>query len=156
MKKATFSLLLFAIVLFACKKESTTPTKSPVEYLKAHKWAAVSLTINPASDWYETGTKITDILGANDACEKDNILGFSSDSSYFFLGGTLKCSTNETDTVETGKYSISKDLKYFARDYFKEPALIKELSDTKAVFETTFIDTRDHLQYVITETYKAK
>ena len=156
MKKATLSLLLLAIVIFACKKESTTSTKTPVEYLKAHKWAGVSVTINPANDWFKNGKKITDIYAASEECGKDDIIGFSSDTTFYSLGGALKCDSYEKDTLEKDKYFISSDLKYITRDYFFVPSLIKEISDTKVVFETTFINPDDKIQYVLTETYKAK
>lgn len=156
MKTTLFSFLALAIIILACKKESTTPSRTPVEYLKAHKWGVLSMTIDPANDWYQNGTKITDILAPLDACEKDNILGFSSDTTCFFLGGAVKCKTNEKDTLKTEKYSISADSKYFEREGYNTSALIKEISDNKFVLETTFIDKNDNLQYVVTEIYQAK
>lgn len=154
MKKALFSLFALAIIVMACKKEDSA-TKTPGEYLTAHKWATVSITISPANDWYQTGTKITDLFTPLDNCDKDNQLGFDADSTYYTLTETNKCSVGESDKIANGKYSISKDQKYITRPDLTVPSLIKEISDSKAVFETTYTD-KDNLQYVITETYQAK
>ncbi len=154
MKKALLSLFALAIVIMACKKEDSV-TKTPGEYLKAHTWATISMTINPANDWYQTGNKITDLYAALDECEKDNRLEFDADSTYETLTEAIKCQVGEADKIKNGSYSISKDQKYITRPDFTVPSLIKEISDSKAVFETTFTD-KDKVQYVITETYMAK
>ena len=154
MKKSLFSLFALAIIILACKKENIT-TKTSGEYLTGHKWATGSITINPANDWYHTGTKITDLFSPLDNCDKDNQFEFDADSTYYTLTGTYKCQTGEVDKISNGKYSISKDQKYITRPDLTVPSLIKEISDTKVVFETTFTDT-DHLQYTLTETYQAK
>ncbi len=45
MKKSLFSLFALAIIVLACKKESTT-AKPAGEYLTAHKWATVAYSGN--------------------------------------------------------------------------------------------------------------
>jgi len=154
MKRLLFGLLALAAVTLACKKESSD-TKPAVDYLKAHKWLAVSNTISPANDWYATGTKITDLLAPLSDCEKDNLLVFDTDTTYYTLTSTLKCDADEQEKERFDDYYITTDQKYIHRSELTVPALIKEISDTKLVLETSFKD-KDNVTYVLTETYQAK
>lgn len=154
MKKVVVSLFIVAMAILSCKKDNTV-AKSPAEYLLAHKWAMVSATINPAYDWYATGSKITDIFAPKGECIKDDLMVFNKDSSYFVLTGAVKCETYQKDTTDRGTYSISKDFKNLTRSEFDTPSLIKEISDTRVVFETSFIG-KDKATYVLTETLQAK
>lgn len=107
MKKVLISLLVVAIAILSCKKDNTV-AKSPAEYLVAHKWTLVSATLNPAYDWFDTGTKITNITAHVGNCIKDDLMVFNKDSSYFVLTGAVKCGTYQKDTTDMGTYSVPK------------------------------------------------
>lgn len=147
-------LSLGFIALFgACKKDSDD-SKPAGDYLKAHKWATVSIKINPAYDWFGEGSKITDIFAILDDCDKDDLLEFAADGSYYTYYNTNKCSENEPEKSLDGKYTLSTDQKQITRDELEYPATIKEISDSKLVLETYY--TEDNVKYTLTETYKAQ
>ena len=154
MKKPLICLIMLAVVALACKKESSD-TKPAADYLKAHKWLTVSNTISPANDWYQTGTKITDLLAPLGDCEKDNLLVFDTDTTCYTLTSTLKCDADEQEKERFDDYYITTDQKYIHRSELTVPALIKEISDTKLVLETSFKD-KDGVTYTITEVFQAK
>lgn len=146
-------MLTMAVVIFACKKDEKE-TKTVEEYLTGHQWKTVAITINPSMDWFNTGNKITDIFTELDACYKDDLTVFDKNGTFFLLKGSVKCEEDEGDREELGTYSISADQKQITREEYVEPAVIKEISDSRLVLETTGID--DNVQYVFTETYQAQ
>lgn len=153
MKKLLFSVLTMAVVVFACKKDEKE-TKTVAEYLTGHQWRTVSVTINPAYDWYRTGTKITDLFAPLNDCYKDDLLVFDDDGTFYLLNGSVKCEGDEAEREDQGEYTLSADQKQLIREEYVVPAVIKEISDSRLVLESTLIE--NNVQYSYTETYKAE
>jgi hypothetical protein len=154
MKKLFLSLLALSVIVTGCKKDDDGETKPAIEYLTAHNWEYVSITISPAYDWFHTGTEITDILAPLDDCDKDDLTEFNSDGNYYILFSEIKCYEDEPERDEEGEYSVSEDGKQLTREEFTADSVIKEISDTKLVLETSF--TENSVKYTFTEVYIAK
>lgn len=153
MKKLLLSLVALSIIVISCKKDDEDK-KPAIEYLTAHNWGYVSITISPAYDWFHTGTEITDILAPLEDCEKDDLTEFNSDGNYYILSSGTKCYEEEIERDVEGTYSVSEDGKQLIREEFNTPSVIKEISDSKLVLETSF--TENSVKYTFTEVYNAK
>lgn len=153
MKKLLLSLVALSIIVISCKKDDEDK-KPAIEYLTAHQWEYVSITMSPAYDWFHTGTEITDILSPLDDCDKDDLTEFSTDGNYYILSSEIKCYEDETERNEEGTYSVSADGKQLIREDFITASIIKEISDSRLVLETSF--TENSVKYTFTEVYNAK
>lgn len=154
MKKLFLSLLALSILVTGCKKDDDGETKPAIEYLTAHNWEFVSITISPAYDWFHTGTEITDILAPLDDCDKDNLTEFNSDGNYYMVFSGIICSEDEPERDLEGEYSVSEDGKQLTREEYIAASIIKEISDTKLMLETSF--TENSVKYTLKEVYNAK
>lgn len=84
------SLAIFSLLLIQCKKdEPAPPPKTPTE-LMIGSWVLTGDNINPAYD-VGTGSPVSDVFPYYDACEKDDITIFKTNSEGEFNAGPTKC-----------------------------------------------------------------
>ncbi len=121
------NLLKFVTVLFvsmslvsSCKKDDTTPSKTPSELLKDGTWKLTNITLAGVS-YIET-------------CEKDDTFVFGETKATRNEGAT-KCNPSDPQSEELA-YTLSADGKKLTLD--GEEATVKELTASKLVFDATF------------------
>ena len=83
------SLAAFAFLLMQCSKDEAPP-KTPSE-LMVGSWQMTAYTYSPAYDYFGNGTMITDAFTLYEACEKDDITIFKTNSEGEFNEGGNKC-----------------------------------------------------------------
>ena len=71
------SAVLFVIIFYACKKDSTPP-KSTVDILRSHHWTEASAIYDPPYDVFDNGTLVADLLAQFPECMRDNLYIFDS------------------------------------------------------------------------------
>lgn len=150
MKKITL-LATTIIILIGCTKESEKPIeKSKTDLLTQEKWYYKAATVNPAFDWFNTGTKITDIYAQPQAtCVIDNILTFYKDGRFEEDNGVIKCIASVPQ--------IQKDFWYFTnqeKDIVIEgsQANIVQLDATTLILKR--VEVRSSISYTTLFTFK--
>jgi hypothetical protein len=103
MKKISVYLMVImvGVVMFGCKKDSTTISKDDI----IGKWMMTAMTVSPAMDG------VTDIFSTWDACEKDDLTIFSADGTVINDAGATKCDPTDQQTSNPGTWSFSSDNK---------------------------------------------
>lgn len=113
MKIKILLVCLLATTLFnGCKKdeETTTTTTTPTaktDLLCGKNWMLTAYTINPAYDFFHTGTPVTDLMGSMQPCLYNNITTYSTNLSYVVDEGATKCSGSAPQTYETGTWAFA-------------------------------------------------
>ncbi len=86
--KITLSLLVFAIVLQSCKKDSTSKTKTKTDLITEATWKFSTATANG-----------TDVSAALQACQKDNTLTFQANGNGTADEGATKCNAGDAQSA---------------------------------------------------------
>ncbi|MBI1221623.1 MAG: hypothetical protein GC180_03380 [Bacteroidetes bacterium] len=155
MKKVNFLplfALMAAMILSACSKKNdttSTPTKSNKELLLEKAWMVSTATINPAYDF--GNGKTTDFLSTWDACDKDDLMTFHSNSTYTGDEGATKCDPGDSQTW-TGAWTLSDDQKLLTID--GDASTINSISETKMTLSNS--QAYGGVNYTITFTYVKK
>lgn len=82
------SLVVFSLLLMQCKKDEAPP-KTPSE-LMLGSWGLTAQTISPGFD-FGNGIVVTDVFAILEACDKDDITIFKTNSEGEFNEGPSKC-----------------------------------------------------------------
>ena len=92
------SLIVFSFLLMQCKKDDETPPKTPAELILG-SWQLTGDAYSPAYDYFGNGNKITDAYVLYDACQKDDITTFKTNSEGEFNEGATKCDVADPQSV---------------------------------------------------------
>ena len=120
--KSIMYLLLFTFALtlavISCNKDAAT--KSNKELLTSTQWKIFSRSTNGVAEVFEN-------------CEKDNYVIFSSNGTFTYNPGTLKCFADEVAT--NGSWSLSSDEKKITLSSTGQisEGIIVELTESKFV-----------------------
>ena len=123
MKNIKFlSILILVLTLstISCSKKDSS-SKTSKELLTSKKWSQLTF-------------KINGIVEVQDACQSDNYIQFSSDGTYVYNPGTVKCYTGET--AQTGTWTLSSDGKTLTVGG-GNPVTIAVLTESKMVIKYT-------------------
>ena len=99
MKNALYVALAFcAVFTMACSKKKDDPKPPPtaLELLTSATWKIDTIAFDVDKD----GEIDTPVPGGFAACDLDNTLSFSSDSTGVFGYGPLKCNDSETEPID--------------------------------------------------------
>ncbi len=91
------SLAIFAFLLVQCSKDDDAPAKTPAELIIG-SWQVTSDVFSPAYD-LGTGTPVSEAYPLYEACEKDNITTFKTNSEGEFNEGATKCDAADEQTI---------------------------------------------------------
>ena len=118
----------------SCKKDS--PAKSRTELLTTGTWKRTALTSKPAYDWYNNGTKGTDILAYMWPCEKDDFETYKTNGVLEINEGATKCDPSADQTWSVSwEFKSNESLIRFEGTY---DVTIDELTETTLKFHYTF------------------
>lgn len=92
-----FLFLSISILLLQCSKDEETP-QVPADKIIG-SWVMTADSYSPAYDYFGNGQLITEVFPFYDACEKDNLLIFKSNSQGDFDESTLKCDASDPQTI---------------------------------------------------------
>src|SRR5689334_15577138 len=100
MKSKILLFSLLAVVAFSgCKKDEETTTTTGGGNTSANttaitnkNWKLTAYTVNPAYDYFQTGTPVTNLIGALMPCELDNLYNLTTSNTYTIDEGATKCS----------------------------------------------------------------
>lgn len=112
MKKIPVLLFFGLILVFSCSKKSDPAPASPDQLLVTPKgWITTAGTINPpiSIPGAPAGTPpISDFYSLFlEACEKDDVLLFTSNGQYKIDEGATKCNTSDPQTKEQGTWAFN-------------------------------------------------
>lgn len=109
MKKVFFvGLVSVALLAVACKKDSDPPPEDPVtavDLLTSATWKIDTI----GFDLDKNGEIDTEVPGGFEACDLDNTLSLSADSTGVFSEGALKCSDASPSTIPFTWYLKNED-----------------------------------------------
>jgi hypothetical protein len=91
------SLIVFSFLLMQCKKDEAPP--KPASELILGSWLMTADNFSPAYDYLGNGSKITDAFPLYDACAKDDILTFKTNSEGEFNEGGTKCDAADPQSI---------------------------------------------------------
>jgi hypothetical protein len=154
MKKLLPAFLMVA-VLFACGDDDPKP-KTTEEILQGatRGWVATAATVSPAL--VLGTTTITDLFSLIDACDKDDVLIFSSATNYS-VENPVKCEVSDPTILETGTWSLSSDkktIRFAPSTISSYEATIVEATD--AVLRLNFLEVLNGVNYTTTYTFKPR
>jgi hypothetical protein len=91
-------IIVLSLFLLQCKKDST-PTPTPPSQLILGSWVVTADNYNPAYDYLGNGTPVTDAFPLYDACLKDNVYIFKTNSEGEYNEGETKCNATDPQSV---------------------------------------------------------
>jgi Lipocalin-like domain len=91
-------LIVFSFLLMQCKKKDETPPKTPAELIVG-SWVLTANTYSPGYDFFGNGQLVTDAFPLYDACQKDDITTFKTNSEGEFNEGATKCDPGDPQSV---------------------------------------------------------
>lgn len=103
MKKSLFLttriavFLSFSMLMMQCSKDEETPQTAADKIIGS--WLMTADTYSPAYDYFGSGQLITEAFPLYDACEKDNLLIFKTNSEGVFDESALKCDPSDPQTI---------------------------------------------------------
>jgi len=94
-------ILLFsccaALVLFSCKKDEKSKTKT--ELLSNGSWHVTAYTVDPPIDWDGDGTDESNVYPVIEQCIKDDHTTFFANGTGELDEGPTKCDPNDPQTI---------------------------------------------------------
>lgn len=152
LKTALVALALVSIAFTGCKKDDDNePDKTSL--LTEKSWKMTAATIDPAIDWFGTGTKITNLYAQFPACVKDDLIIFKKNGTVSFDEGGSKCDTNDPQTENAlWSFNPAETVISITQDGETESWKILELSANKLVVEYEEFDEFEGITYTITIT----
>ncbi len=152
-KTIVLNVLVFAVALSFNSCKDDEPTLSVKEYITSNNWKAKSITINPAYDWYHTGTAITDLMADWDDCIKDDLTIFETNGNLCMGSGAIKCEEDENEKVCSETYTLSEDGKTLTRSEWTGSTTIKAINGKQLILESYLIE--NSVTYTFREEYEA-
>jgi hypothetical protein len=101
MKKLIICIVCLSI--FSCKKSKSEAEEDFSRPFKK-KWKLIAQT-----ETYSYQSTTVDAFALKPACEQDNFYNFTTTASYTYNAGSVKCSTNELDILDTGTWAYVSD-----------------------------------------------
>jgi hypothetical protein len=102
MKTKNLILAFTVLAIASCKKDETPEPVLGAKDLIAKKWKQVS-----AIETYSFQPGSTDVFPSYDECDKDDINIYNVNGTYSLTAGTLKCSANSPDVLESGTWTLT-------------------------------------------------
>src|SRR6186997_118448 len=96
MKTLLFSCCA-ALVLFSCKKDEKSKTKT--ELLSNGSWHVTAYTVDPPIDWDGDGTDESNVYPVIEQCIKDDHTTFFANGTGELDEGSTKCDPNDPQTI---------------------------------------------------------
>ena len=153
MKTLQNALLIASLVaMIACGKDKKEVTKSNREIMSAHKWLMTVYTSNPPMD--QNGTLVSDFYAIKEACEKDNLYTFPTETTITVLEGATKCQQTANDTVTTSTCILSKDQKSLQMEDYSSPVQINYIDDKQMKWEV--IMNKNSVNYTINYVFESQ
>ena len=155
-------LLLLAVAasvsLTSCgNDDDEVVTKSKTDLLTASGWKGTSLTVNPAIDWDNDGTKETNLTPFIDACSLDDLKIFKADKTYTEDEGATKCDPADPQVIASGTWSFNADETTLTTtesgSSTPDTFTISELTESSLKFTESFTDPSDNVTYTFTSTF---
>ncbi|HIF15369.1 MAG TPA: hypothetical protein EYQ86_08670 [Bacteroidetes bacterium] len=172
MKQNIFILLVILLIIStSCNKDDTNPPNPPTtppptntQLLTGESWMRTAMTIDTAilPDSTNTSLNSNDLYPFIDACEHDNIIHFSSNSTFVYEEGSSKCNTSDPDTIASGAWVFnSNETKiittpgnlHFSTDIVSLDSLNLIVKYDSAFATSSSGGIPDTLWIVVTETY---
>lgn len=152
-----------ALVVTGCKKDeeaaaTTTPTPTPTktELLTGKNWKITAATIDPAIDWNDNGTLVTDIYAQLAPCEQDDLTKFNTNFTVTEDEGAIKCDSLAPQTTNTAIWAWSTNETVLTIDNDgtgpNTPDSLDVLELTATKFKANQTLTLDTVNYVFTIT----
>ena len=151
MKKfLTTGAIVISLVYSSCNK-SSDPVLTRGQLLASPKgWITTAITINPeifgSADFFASYT----------ACNKDDILFFTSEGNYRREEGATKCSPADPTIWDQGTWKLNSDKTTITETSFSSvPVTYTILELTSSIFKITREQPVDSINYVFTITSSA-
>ena len=103
-KTITMACLMLGLTITSCQKETETapaptPSLTKTQLLTSKNWKMTAYTSNPAIDWNNNGTMVTDVYTQIPDCHKDDINKFNTNGVGIFDEGATKCDAADPQTT---------------------------------------------------------
>ena len=129
------------MLLFSCKKDSESKTKS--ELLTTGSWHVSAYTVDPAIDFDGDGTDETNVYAVMDQCIKDDHTTFFTDGTAELDEGATRCNSSDPQTMQLS-WSIDKDetqlevqgIQYLIESLSESQMVLKEIEAISAITVT--------------------
>lgn len=157
-KTALFSLAMLSLVFStSCQKDKDDGPGTPdVAEMISGTWQMTALTVDPAIDWFGTGTQVHNIYAQLPTCVKDDLTVFNKNGTVSFDEGPTKCFPEDPQTTG-GTWALSVDQKVLSvtQEGETESWEIGEINTNGMKFE--YEETDDNgLTYTFSVTFAKK
>lgn len=144
-------LLALSLMFTSCSKKKDDP--STTELLTNKNWVITAETVDPPLPF--NGTTISDLYAQLSACEKDNVVRFTSPNIYTEDEGATKCIASDPQT-KTGTWVLSTDQKTITTTESGQTTSLSILSLTSSELKVKAATTLGAVTYNITATFAAR
>lgn len=143
------------VVMVSCGDDDPKP-KTTEELLQGatRGWVTTSVTISPALSF--GGTSITDLFSILDACDKDDVVIFTSGTNYS-IENPQKCEASEPTIWESGTWTLSADkktIRFVPTGDSPYELQIQEL--TESTLRGTVVEAINGVNYTLTQTLQPR
>ena len=130
-----------ALVLFSCKKDEKSKTKT--ELLTNGSWHVTAYTVDPAIDWDGDGTDESNVFPVIDQCIKDDRTTFFADGNGELDEGPTKCDPSDPQSNpitwafdQTESQLTVQGIQYQIESLTESQLVVKEIEVVSAVTVT--------------------
>ena len=140
MKTLLFSCCA-ALVLFSCKKDEKSKTKT--ELLSNGSWHVTAYTVDPPIDWDGDGTDESNVYPVIEQCIKDDHTTFFANGTGELDEGPTKCDPSDPQTIpltwafdQSESQLIVQSIQYQIESLTESQMVLKEIEVVSSVTVT--------------------
>lgn len=153
LKTALLALALLSVAFTSCKKDDKDNEPDKTSLLTDKSWKMTAATVDPAIDWFGSGTKVTNVYAQFPACVKDDLVIFKKNGTVNFDEGATKCEPNDAQTVNAlWSLNPAETIISITQTGETESWKILELTNSKLVVEYEEYDEFEGITYTVTIT----